>query len=108
MATTIQVGPRVADFVRERGGRLFVWLGESGIEHETTQPNPGIDFVEIPGESFTLFVDRSIEQPDTWRLVFHRFPIPHVRALWNGTAYQAGGALTSWEDGGWLAGRNRY
>jgi len=100
--TRIEVGPGAAEFVHERGGRLYVWVSETGIEHETTIPNRNIDFIEVPGDDFTLYVDRSIEPPERWRLVFHRFPRPHVRALWNGTGgfSQPVGLSGSWEGAG--------
>lgn len=98
-ARRIEVGPGVAEFVHERGGKLYVWVSETGIEHETTSPNPNVDFIEIPGDDFTLYVDRSIETAERWRLVFHRFPRPHVRALWNGTGGFSEG--THSQGGGW-------
>ncbi|HEY2371728.1 MAG TPA: hypothetical protein VGH82_04195 [Gaiellaceae bacterium] len=97
--TRIEVGPGVAEFVRQHGGRLFVWVSEAGVEHETTSPNPNIEFIEIPGGDFTLYVDRSIEPAERWRLVFHRFLRPHVRALWNGTGGFSEG--TRLQGGGW-------
>ena len=85
-------------FIQERGGRLFVWASNAGIEHETTKPREGIDFVRLEGNGFELFVDPSIDEAHRWRLVYHRFPTPHVRALWNGGAYSVGLPLMSkWE-----------
>lgn len=102
--TWIEVGPGVAEFLHERGGRLYVWVSETGIEHETTSPKPNIDFVEVAGDEFTLYVDRSIEPPEHWRLVFHRLPRPHVRALWNRTGgfSQGRGLSGSWEGAGFM------
>ncbi len=87
--TTVKVetDAEAEDFIREHGGRLFVWVSDAGIEHETTKPKEGIDFAELRGDGFSLFVDPAIEMPARWSLVFHRFPRPHVRALWNGGAY---------------------
>lgn len=86
------------DFIREHGGRLFVWVSTAGIEHETTKPKEGIDFAELRGDGFSLFVDPAIEMPARWSLVFHRFPRPHVRALWNGGAYSPGvPRMSPWE-----------
>src|SRR5664279_1188078 len=79
-------------FIEERGGVLYVWLSGAGIEHETTKPHQGVSFVSLRGEGFELHVDSTIETPHLWRLVFHRFPNPHVRALWNGAAYSPSGA----------------
>jgi hypothetical protein len=87
-------------FVQDHGGRLFVWGSEAGIEHVTTDPKNGINFNHIPGVGFDLYVDASIEAAHTWRLVYHRFPRPHVRALWNGTAFdETTGLAPHWEGG---------
>lgn len=103
-ADEVEVGPGVVEFVREHGGRLFVWLSESGVEHETARPKSGVEFIEVPGDGFTLCVDRSIDAPERWRLVFHRFPRPHVRALWNGTGgfSQTSGLPGRWEGAGFM------
>ena len=83
-------------FIEDRGGSLYVWSSDAGIEHETTKPHDGVSFVTLRGEGFELHVDSTIEMPHLWRLVFHRFPTPHVRALWNGAAY-SGARYQSWE-----------
>jgi hypothetical protein len=86
-APMVKVYPGVVDFLRGRGGRLFVWVSDAGLEHETTRPKAGVDFVELQGDGFSLYVDPAIETPASWSLVYHRFPRPHVRALWNGGAW---------------------
>jgi hypothetical protein len=88
-------------FLCKRGGRLYVWLSGAGIEHETTAPRHGIGFHRTPAERFELYVDEAIEPASLWRVVFHRFPKAHVRALLNGGAYSPSGArLPSWEGKG--------
>ena len=97
---TIRADPRAVEFIRDHGGRLFVWAGDAGIEHETTRPRAGVAFDELQADGFTLYVDRSIEMPHGWRLVFHRFPTPHVRALWNERVFSPNGLRVSqWEGG---------
>ena len=65
--------------------RLYVTASSAGLVHETTKPKPGIQYAEFRPAGITLYVDPAIERPTLWRLVFHRFPMPHVRALWNGS-----------------------
>lgn len=98
---TVETYHGAEDYIREHGGRLFVWVGDAGLEHETTKPKEGIDFIELRGDGFSLYVDPAIEMPARWSLVFHRFPRPHVRALWNGGAWSAALPwLSPWEGEG--------
>jgi hypothetical protein len=98
--TVLTTDEQSVRFVQEHGGRLYVWTSEAGIEHVTAEPQPGIDFNHIPGDGFDLYVEASIEAAHTWRLVYHRFPRPHVRALWNGTAFDETAPLAPrWEAG---------
>jgi hypothetical protein len=68
-------------FVRKRGGRLYVWLSDAGIEHETATPREVIRFRSISTTGFEPCVDKAIEPANQWRIVFHRSPKAHVRAL---------------------------
>jgi hypothetical protein len=97
---TVEADAAVVRHIGEHGGRLFVWLSAAGIEHETWKPKSGIDFSDFHADGFKLLVDRAIETPDRWTLVFHRFPKPHVRALWNGGAFSPSAARAPrWEGG---------
>ena len=99
--TAVETYPGAADFIREHGGRLFIWVSDAGLEHETTKPKQGIDFIELRGDGFSLNVDPAIEMPAKWSLVFHRFPRPHVRALWNGGAFSPNiPRMSPWEGEG--------
>jgi hypothetical protein len=95
----IEADEAAAQFIRDHGGRFFIWASSAGIEHQAMQPpKPGLEFEQYAAQGFTLFVDRTIEQANAWRLVYHRFPRPHVRALWNGGAFSPSGLRTpSWE-----------
>jgi hypothetical protein len=94
----IEADEAAAQFIRDHGGRFFVWVSSAGIEHEAAKPPKDIEFEEHDAEGFTLCVDREIEAANEWRLVYHRIPRPHVRALWNGGAFSPSGARTpSWE-----------
>ena len=95
---TVETDSGAAEYIREHGGRLFIWVSDAGLEHETIRPKEGINFIELRGDGFSLHVDPAIEMPARWSLVFHRFPRPHVRALWNGGAWSPNGArMPQWE-----------
>jgi hypothetical protein len=95
----IEVDEAASRFIRNHGGRFYVWLSGAGIEHEAAQPpGGGIDFVEYKTGDLTLCVDRGVEAAHKWRLVYHRLPRPHVRALWNGGAFSPSGPRApAWE-----------
>ena len=94
----IDADPKAVLLIQKQGGRLYVWTSSAGIEHETTSPRAGIDFVQLPGDGFDLFVDPSIEAAERWQVEYQRFPRPHVRALWNGGAYSPGGShVPQWQ-----------
>jgi hypothetical protein len=96
----IEPDPKAAEFIRAHGGALYVWMSDSGLEHETTKPKGGITFSEYAADGFTLHVDRTIQAAHLWRLVYHRLPRPRVRALWNGAVFSPSGArVSSWEGG---------
>jgi hypothetical protein len=87
MQPEIVATPAAAAFVRERGGRLFVWLDEAGLKCVSTDP-PEVERqfrpVYASGLGFSLYEDEQIGEPATWKIVFRRFPHRHADALWNG------------------------
>ena len=70
----VETDAEAEDYIRECGGRLFVWVSDAGLEHETTKPKEGIDFIELRGDGFSLYVDPAIEMPARWSLVFRSLP----------------------------------
>jgi hypothetical protein len=85
-------------FIQEHGGRLYVSL-RAGLEAVGATAHEGIAYQHIEGPGFSLFVDEEIEAAHMWRLVYHRVPWPHVRALWNGAVFNPGGEYSHWEGG---------
>jgi hypothetical protein len=95
---TVEADEDAVRFILDHGGRFFVWTSDAGLLHADIKAHPGIQFEELSGDGFALFVDRQIEAANKWTLVFHRFPRPHLRALWNGGAFSPGSArIPSWE-----------
>jgi hypothetical protein len=87
--------PEVADFVRQHGGRLYVWASHHRcctgkltlLEASTKQPRYR-RFDPHPTNGFSLFLDRSLRRlPAELRLAMARFPRRHVKALWDGCAW---------------------
>lgn len=81
---------QVGEYIRQNGGRFYIWADAAGISHESLHARSGVNYTIYHGDGFDVCIDSSIEEPDVWKLVFHRFPRPHIRALWNGVAYQDG------------------
>ena len=88
--------PRAAAFIREHGGRLFVWAngrvccgGTRFIEASTSRPRVPGGFRSIEAEGFELFL-----RPAGAEILPHELHIdvkgrrhPRVEAYWNGCAY---------------------
>lgn len=74
-------------FVAEHGGKVYIWIHESGLKHVATHPpeDDPTDWDEIDGDGMTLFVDTEIQEPTShWRIVLKHFPLKHVDAIWDG------------------------
>lgn len=77
--------PDAAALIREKGGRVYVWIDGAGMKH--VHPHPPHHIVawnELPGSDVDLFVDPEIEPPPKWVIVLHHLPYRHIDALWNG------------------------
>lgn len=74
-----------AAFIREHGGRLYVWADNSGLEHTGTSPPAGLTFIQLETpDGIEFFQHDGIETPDLWTLGLHHFPRRHVIANWGG------------------------
>lgn len=80
-------------FVRERGGRLFLWPQRSGYccpswrLKSSTEPDPDREFHRIPVEGFELYLPVRMREPEELELDVRRFPRPHVRGYWDGCVW---------------------
>ncbi len=87
--------PEVAEFVRERGGCLFVWADRvaccnfvSYLEASTESPGAGREFHRLTGGGFDLlFDDAGAGMPEELHLAVKGWPTKRVRAYWNGQNY---------------------
>ena len=81
-------------FVRERGGRLFLWPQRSGYccpgwrLQSSTEPTPDREFRRVPTEGFELYFPRHMtREPEKLEIEVRRFPRRHVEGYWNGCVW---------------------
>jgi hypothetical protein len=59
--STVEATRDAIDFIRDHGGRLFVWVDAAGLKHVRPHPPAGVvEFVQVPCTAFELNVDASI------------------------------------------------
>jgi hypothetical protein len=85
--------PGVADAVRERGGRLYVWpksgrccSGKQAWLETGPSPKAGLEFDRVPVDGFELHVARMGREPDELHLDVHGRR-RRVAAYWDGCAW---------------------
>jgi hypothetical protein len=91
----IEVTSEAGAFVREHGGRLYVWAsgaaccgGTRFIEASTDAPRNAARFVPMDAAGIELLVRPAIGQlPDELRVDLRGWRRTRVEASWNGCAY---------------------
>ena len=85
---------QATDLIREKGGRLYVWLkrgrccGNVTTLASATQPPAGKEFrpIEVDG-GFEVYLPTGLKRfPDELHISVRRFP-RRVEAYWNGCAW---------------------
>jgi hypothetical protein len=90
--------PEAVAFVRERGGRVFVWtlpmdVASGGatvfaLEASTESPGPGRDFVRLAGSDFDVLIDAGDRGlPDELHVALKGWRRKRIRAYWNGNSF---------------------
>jgi hypothetical protein len=90
--------PEAVSFIRERGGRVFVWpltlegpsagRGVFALEASTESPGPERGFARFSGEDIDVLIDTAEHgTPDELHLALKGWPRKKVRAYWNGHSY---------------------
>jgi hypothetical protein len=80
-------------FVRERGGRLFLWPQRSGYccpnwrLRSSTEPDPTREFHRVPTDGFELYLPVRMREPEKLEIDLRRFPRRHVESYWNGCVW---------------------
>jgi len=90
--------PEAVEFVRERGGCVFVWPlrmeGPTGgavifaLEASTDSPGVAHGFVRFFGEGFDVMIDATDHGvPEELHLAVAGWRLKRVRAYWNGHSF---------------------
>src|SRR6266571_9329925 len=82
------------EFVRMRGGRIYVWTKQHGCCHSgltlveaSTEPPGDRGFRPVAREGIEVYVPEALhELPSELHLAVRRFPRRKVEAYWNGCA----------------------
>ena len=92
----VVASPEAVAFVRERGGRLFLWptwtrccrsLGTWRLE-SSTEPRSDRTFRRVPADGFELYLPGHLDrEPEQLEIELRRFPRRHVEGYWNGLAW---------------------
>ena len=90
--------PEAVEFVRERGGRVFVWTlvmdAPTGgaivfaLEASTESPGPERDFARLTGAEFEVFLDTGDRTlPEELHIALKGWHRKRIRAYWNGRSF---------------------
>jgi len=94
-AVKVVASPEAVEFVRERGGSLFVWVDclrcqgtVNFLQASTESPGAEHGFRRMAGGDFDLFVDPAgLELPDALQLELKGRRRKYLRAYWNGAVF---------------------
>ena len=94
MRMRVLANPEVVEFVRSRGGALFVWgdllaccSNVGYLEASTESPGASYEFRRYTSGGVDLMLDQAIGVPDELHLGLSGWPTKRVRAFWNGMNY---------------------
>jgi len=99
----VEMSAETAAELRARGGNLYVWDAGGKTFCRTIPPNGPILFDAIPGDRWTLHVQREITPPSFWIIRWRRFPRKRFQALYDGDAdwnFSLLGAIDAFFSGG--------
>ncbi len=93
MHVTASVG--AAAHIRDREGITYVWFDDA-LETSTEPPVRAVEWERRSCDSFELWFDRSLPEPDGLRLALDRPPRRHLRASGTGGAWSNAMADAFW------------
>jgi hypothetical protein len=96
----VDADPEAVRFIAEHGGRVWVYADGAGLKHVKTMApdDTSLQFEEIDGDGFLLFVESDLVQPETWNVELRHFPHRHIDVLWDG--HQPGWSVGTPSGGG--------
>jgi hypothetical protein len=92
----VTVTAEAAQFIRTRGGQLFVWPTEhrsarltlAVLQASVDPPPRTLDFRRVEAGDFLLFLHPALQRlPDELLVVLRSRRHPHIEAYWDGLAY---------------------
>ena len=96
MAMRVTVTADAAEFIRTRGGQLFVWPAEhrsarltlAVLEASVDPPPRALDFRRVEAGDLLLFLHPALTTlPEELLVVLRGRRHPHLEAYWDGLAY---------------------
>src|SRR5215831_10417458 len=96
MAVRVTATAEAADFIRARGGQLFVWPAEhrsaglalAVLEASVDPPPRALEFRRVEAGDFLLFVHPALKTlPEELLVVLRGRRHPRIEAYWDGLAY---------------------
>ena len=96
MAMRVTATAEAAEFIRARGGQLFVWPAEhrsarltlAFLKASVAPPPQALDFRRVEARGFLLFMDPALQTlPEELLVVLRGRRHPHIEAYWDGLAY---------------------
>ena len=96
MAMRVTVTADAAEFLRTRGGQLFVWPAEhrsarltlAVLEASVDPPPRALDFRRVEAGDLLLFLHPALTTlPEELLVVLRGRRHPHIEAYWDGLAY---------------------
>ena len=96
MAMRVTVTADAAEFIRTRGGQLFVWPAEhrsarltlAVLEASVDPPSRALDFRRVEAGDLLLFLHPALTTlPEELLVVLRGRRHPHIEAYWDGLAY---------------------
>jgi hypothetical protein len=90
----VRVDPSAAEFALQRGGKIYIWVGDSGFLHvATTAPDDSMEWQPEAVAGVTVLIASSATGVEYWKVELGRFPRRRLRGVSNmtGTASHESG-----------------
>jgi hypothetical protein len=89
----VVASPEAVAFVRERGGRLFMWPRSARYcrsvtwLESSTEPRGDREFHRVPTDGFELYLPVHMREPEELEIALRRFPRRHIEGYWDGCVW---------------------
>jgi hypothetical protein len=80
----IEIEEEAAEFIREHGGNLYIWVEASGLlQTRMSQPDHDETWTGKTDHGVVVEVGASASEAERWRIVLHRLPRRHLSVTSN-------------------------